>query len=104
MVDFYGLSRCVLFCGDIRNEKNNRVFRLESDPSNLWSLIRFHISLWASTSKTFCNYFIGFYFGQLEPFPKKSFLSEACLFVPHIILYILNVSCFICIVILRYQN
>lgn len=54
-IDVYGLSRCVIL-GDIRNQKNNRVFRcLESGPSNLWSLIRFCISLWASTSKNFCN-------------------------------------------------
>lgn len=26
------------------------------------------------------------------PFPKEGFLSEACLFVPHILSYILNVK------------
>lgn len=26
--------------------------------SDVWSLVRFHVSLWVSISKTFCNYSI----------------------------------------------
>lgn len=35
-------------------ERNNRVFRgVDRDPNEVWSLVRFHVSLWASVSKTF---------------------------------------------------
>ena len=30
----------------------------ERDFSEIWSLIRYHVSLWASVSKKFCNYSI----------------------------------------------
>ena len=37
--------------------KGTRVFRdLEKDPSESWSLVRYHAYLWASVSKFFCNY------------------------------------------------
>lgn len=31
-----------------------------------WSLVRFHVSLWAPASKTFCNYSIGINFAKLK--------------------------------------
>lgn len=51
---------CVLFCGCCG--VSAIVGSLEGwrgDPSEVWSLIRLHVSLGASVSKTFCNYSIG---------------------------------------------
>ena len=38
-------------------ERNRRVFRnLEREPLDVLSLLCFHVSLWASILKDFCNY------------------------------------------------
>lgn len=49
-------------CGDFEclRERNDWVFcGTERDHSEVWPLIRFHVSLWTSISKTFCDYSIG---------------------------------------------
>ena len=33
--------------------------RFRKNPSEVWPLAGFHVSLWASVSKAFCNYFLG---------------------------------------------
>lgn len=34
---------------------------MERDPSEVWFLVRFHVSLWASVLKTLCNYSLAYY-------------------------------------------
>lgn len=51
-------------CWDVRyfgwfGEQNTRVFRGVECPRDIWSLVRFHVSIWVSILKTFCNYWIG---------------------------------------------
>ena len=47
---------CAVLWG-LWGERKNRVFRgVERDPREVWSLVRFHVSLWSSVSKTFCKY------------------------------------------------
>lgn len=51
-VAFFGELGCVPFCGCF-GEKNNIVFKeLERDLSDVWSLVKFYVSLWAWNSKT----------------------------------------------------
>lgn len=41
-------------------ERNNKAIRgLKRDPSDVWSLVRFHVSLWGLVMKVFRNYSIG---------------------------------------------
>ena len=40
----------------------------ERDHSEVWSLIRFHVFLWASISKSFCNYSISDILLSWSPF------------------------------------
>ena len=50
-------------------EENNRVFKgVERDPGEIWSLMRYHDSLWISNSKAFCNYSIGDILHSRHPF------------------------------------
>ena len=55
-VGFFMACRGVCcYLGHLGGEE--QVFRgREKGYSEVWSLVRFHISLWASISKTFCNY------------------------------------------------
>lgn len=39
---------------------------MEKDLSEIWSLVLFHVSLWVSISKTFCNYSTRYNFLELE--------------------------------------
>lgn len=43
--------------------------------TNIWSLIRFHVSLLVLVSNTFCNYFIGTMLLSWKPFFRGFFLS-----------------------------
>ena len=50
---------CQSVCCDLGylGERNDRVFRgRERNPNEVWSLARFHVSLWALVLKAFCNY------------------------------------------------
>ena len=39
---------------------DKRIFSVsKKDPSEVWPLARFHVSLWTLVSKFFCNYSIG---------------------------------------------
>lgn len=68
---------------------------LERDPSNLWSLIRFHVSLWDFDFEEHLLLSLRFFFVQLDPFPLGGFPFETFLFVCLCILsYILDESCF----------
>ena len=41
-------------------EGNGSVFRgRERDPCEVWPLAKFHVSLWASALKLYCNYTLG---------------------------------------------
>ena len=51
---------------------NNRVVRgLDKDPSEVWFLMRIHVSLRVSVLKLFCNYSFG---NILHSFSSKPFL------------------------------
>ena len=68
-VVFCGLLGCVLSFGILGGERNERVFGgRERDPSEVWSLARYHVSLWALVSKTFCIYFLGNILHSWNPF------------------------------------
>lgn len=50
---FYGKQGCVRSCG-VWGEWNGRIFTgVDRDPSEVWSLVCFHVSLWALVSKPF---------------------------------------------------
>ena len=52
-------------------EQNNGVFRGgERVPSEIWSLVGYHVSLWALNSKEFCNYSIGVILHSWVPFSR----------------------------------
>ena len=53
--DYYKV--CTI-CGFLR-EWNDTIFRgKELNAFDVWSLISFHVSLWISVTKLFCNYFL----------------------------------------------
>lgn len=55
--------------------RNNRVFRgVERDPCKIWSLVWYHVSLWASNSKVFCNYSISIILHSWSPFLQRVLL------------------------------
>lgn len=57
---FYGLLGLCAILWALWGELNGKVLEgVESDLSEVWSLVRFHVSLWVTISKTPCNYFIG---------------------------------------------
>ena len=50
-------------------EWNNKILRgVERDPKDLWSLVHYHVSLWVSLSKAFCNYSLGLINLSWDPF------------------------------------
>lgn len=82
-VGFYGLLGFALLC-QIFGESKIVMFRgLEKDPSNIWSSIRFHVSLQGSISKTFCSYSIDSILYNWSPFfLLGSFSWAGFLYVP----------------------
>lgn len=46
---------------------------LEIDHSDVWSLIRFYVSLWVLTSRSFCNYFVDSGLHNWSPFLYEGF-------------------------------
>ena len=48
---------------------DDMVFRgRERDPCEVWFLARFHVSLWALVTNTFCNYSLGNILLSWNPF------------------------------------
>ena len=51
------------------DERNMRVFSgVERGSEEIWSVTRYHISIWASISKTFCNYLLDMILYSWAPF------------------------------------
>ena len=44
---------------DIWGERNDQIFRGKGEHSEIWSFVRFLVSLWAFILKDFCNYSMG---------------------------------------------
>lgn len=60
------------------DERNSRPFGgVQRNPQEIWSLVCFHVSLWASISKTFCNYSIDIVSHSWNPL----FVKEVPIFV-----------------------
>lgn len=63
-------------------QRNNKVFRgVERDTCEIWSLVRYHVSLWASISKAFCNNSLGVILHSSSPFCGLIFLSPLYSFI-----------------------
>ena len=61
---------CAIVC-DIWGERIERVCRCrerERERSEIWSLIRFHVSLWASILNLFCNCYVDNILLRWSPF------------------------------------
>ena len=55
-VIFSSLQGCTLCCGIFGRREITVFCGVQRDPSEAWSLVRFHVPRWNSISKTFCKY------------------------------------------------
>lgn len=78
---------------DIWGERNNRVFRSLEDPCEIWSLVRFHVLVWASVFEAFCNYSLGNILLIWKPFFRRVAFVGLYIYIslcPYIISFFLN--------------
>ena len=64
--------------------------------TEIWYLVRFHVSLWASISKNFCNYSLGSILLSWSPFFVSGVVLVSKFFLYALVFFhfFLNESCF----------